>query len=65
MLGGQRMNFDRYVEHYANLALQKGWLDYVRHQVKQMEANPMFQGIENEVRQRIREIQNEKSRKER
>jgi len=65
MLGGQKMNFEYYVEHYANLALQKGWLDYVRHRVREMDTNPMFQGLENKVRQRIREIQNEKSIKER
>jgi len=59
------MNFEYYVEHYANLALQKGWLDYVRHRVREMDTNPMFQGLENKVRQRIREIQNEKSIKER
>ena len=35
------------VEHYARLALQPGWIDYVRHQVKEMEnhSTGMWKGL--------------------
>ena len=46
------------VEHYANLALQQGWIDYVRHQVKEMEKHPtgMWIGLAKAVGQRIKEL---------
>jgi len=44
------------VEHYANLALQQGWIDYVRHQVKELEKTPMFKGLGKAVGKRIKEL---------
>ena len=45
-----------FVEHYANLALKPGWIDYVRHQVREMEKHPMFKGLGKAVAQRIKEL---------
>ena len=44
------------VEHYANLALQQGWIDYVRHQVKELEKTPMFKGLGKAVGKKIKEM---------
>ena len=44
------------VEHYARLALIPGWIDYVRHQVKELEKIPMFKGLGKAVGQRIKEL---------
>ena len=51
----KRMMVD-FVEHYANLALKPGWIDYVRHQVREMEKHPMFKGLGKAVAQRIKEL---------
>ena len=46
------------VEHYARLALNPGWIDYVRHQVKEMEKHPtgMWIGLGKAIGQRIKEL---------
>ena len=46
------------VEHYARLALMSGWIDYVRHQVKEMEKHPtgMFNGLGIAIKQRMDEL---------
>ena len=47
-----------FVEHYARLALNLGWIDYVRHQVKEMEKDPtgMFNGLGLAIKQRMDEL---------
>ena len=45
-----------FVEHYAQLALKLGWIDYVRHQVREMEKQPMFNGLGKAVKQRMDEL---------
>ena len=49
---------DQFVEHYAKLALMPGWIDYVRHQVKEMEKHPtgMWIGLGKAIKQRIKEL---------
>ena len=46
------------VEHYARLALNPGWIDYVRHQVKEMENHPtgMWVGLGQAIADRIKEL---------
>ena len=46
------------VDYYAKLAKHKGWLDYVRHRVKELEEDQtgMFLGLSKAVAQRIKEI---------
>jgi hypothetical protein len=44
------------VDHYAKLAMKPGWIDYVRHQVKQMEKDPAFHGIGKLIAKRIKEL---------
>ena len=46
------------VEHYARLALMSGWIDYVRHQVKEMENHPtgMWIGLGQAIADRIKEL---------
>ena len=46
------------VEHYARLALISGWIDYVRHQVKEMEKHPsgMWKGLGLAIKQRMKEL---------
>lgn len=46
------------VEHYAKLALQEGWIDYVRHQVKQMEKDPsgLWVGLAQAIADKIKEL---------
>jgi transketolase C-terminal domain/subunit len=44
------------VEHYAKLALLPEWIDYVRHQVREMEKHRMFTGLGKAVAQRIKEL---------
>jgi len=50
------MNTSEFVEHYANLALKPEWIDYVRHQVREMEKHRMFTGLGKAVAQRIKEM---------
>jgi hypothetical protein len=44
------------VEHYANLAKQSGWIEYVRHQVKEMEKDPsrLWVGLGQAIAQRLK-----------
>lgn len=46
------------VEHYARLALQPGWIDYVRHQVKELEKHPtgMWKGLGLAIKIRMDEL---------
>ena len=47
-----------FVEYYARLALNPDWIDYVRHQVKEMENHPtaMFMGLGIAIKQRMDEL---------
>ena len=47
------------VEHYANLAMMLGWIDYVRHQVKEMEKDPsgLWIGLGQAIAKRMKELQ--------
>ena len=50
--------FEHVVEHYANLALNPGWIDYARHQVsKMMKDDPEMWG---ELGQRVKKRLEEK-----
>jgi hypothetical protein len=46
------------VEHYARLALMSGWIDYVRHRVKELENHPtgMWKGLGLAIKQRMDEL---------
>ena len=46
------------VEHYARLALMSGWIDYVRHRVKELENHPtgMWKGLGIAIKQRMDEL---------
>jgi hypothetical protein len=46
------------VEHYAKLALQDGWIDYVRHQVKEMEKDHsgLWVGLAQAIADKIKEL---------
>ena len=46
------------VDYYAKLAKHEGWLDYVRHRVKELEQDQtgMYKGLAQAVAQRIKEI---------
>ena len=43
------------IDHYAKLAMIPGWIDYVRHQVKEMENHPtgMWKGLGLAIKQRM------------
>lgn len=49
---------ETFVEHYARMALKKGWIDYAREQVKKMENDEtkLWQGLGKDVAKRIKEI---------
>ena len=46
------------VNHYAELALNAGWIDYVRDQVKQMEKDPsgLWLGLGKAIAKRMKEL---------
>jgi hypothetical protein len=46
------------VEHYARLALMSGWIEYVRHQVKQLENHPtgMWIGLGKAIKRKMDEL---------
>jgi len=46
------------VEHYAKLALLPGWIDYVRHQVKEMEKDQsgLWVGLAQAIADKIKEL---------
>jgi len=48
------------VEHYAKLAMMPGWIDYVRHQVKEMEKDPsgLWVGLGQAIAQRLKDDAN-------
>jgi hypothetical protein len=53
-----RMEMIDFVDYYARLALNPGWIDYVRQQVKEMESHPtgMFKGLGIAIKQRMDEL---------
>ena len=54
--------YDEIVELYAHLAMQPGWVEYIRDQVRhKMQSNKLFTNLANDVKNRIQEKQNEKS----
>ena len=52
------------MEHYARMALKKGWIDYAREQVKKMENDEtkLWQGLGKDVAKRIKEIKDADNR---
>jgi hypothetical protein len=46
------------VTYYAELAMKPGWIDYVRHQVKQMENDPsgLWIGLAQAIADKIKEL---------
>ena len=48
------------VDHYAKLAMMPGWVDYVRHQVKEMEKDPsgLWIGLGKAIAQRLKDDAN-------
>ncbi|CAB4127916.1 hypothetical protein UFOVP106_17 [uncultured Caudovirales phage] len=46
------------IDHYAKLAMISGWIDYVRHRVKELENHPtgMWKGLGIAIKQRMDEI---------
>ena len=46
------------VEHYAHLAMQKGWVAYTKHQVQEMEKDQsgLWVGLYDEIKKRIEEL---------
>ena len=46
------------VDWYANLAMQKGWVAYAKHQVLEMEKDKsgLWDGLYTEVKKRIEEL---------
>jgi hypothetical protein len=46
------------IEHYANLAMTKGWLEYTRCRVKELEAcqSELWLGIGQQIKQRIDQL---------
>ena len=54
--------YEEIVELYAHLAMQPGWVEYIRDQCRQkMQSNKLFTNLANDVKNRIQEKQNEKS----
>ena len=49
------------VDHYAKLAMIPGWIDYVRHQVREMEkdSSGLWLGLGQAIAERIKELKNE------
>lgn len=50
------------VEHYARMALIPGWVPYARHQIQEvLEKDPSgnWQGLYVEVKERMKEIEND------
>jgi hypothetical protein len=47
------------VNYYAELALNAGWIEYVRHQVKEMEKDPsgLWIGLGKAIAKRMKELQ--------
>ena len=46
------------IEHYAKLAIMPGWIDYVRHRVKELEHDEtgMWIGLSKVIAQKIKEL---------
>ena len=46
------------VDFYANLALKRGWIDYIRHAVKQkQESEPIFKNLGKDVAKKLKELE--------
>jgi len=43
-------------QHYANLAMNAGWIDHCRHMVKEYEKNPYYKGLGKAVALEIESI---------
>jgi hypothetical protein len=44
---------DTLAKHYANLAMNAGWIDHCRHMVKEYEKNPYYKGLGKAVAEQI------------
>jgi hypothetical protein len=50
--------------HYAQLAMTKGWLDYTRHRVKELQdSNEMWKDLPHMVKERIEQLKKQKENK--
>jgi len=50
--------------HYAQLAMTKGWLDYTRQQVKELQdSSEMWKDLPSLVKERIEQLKNRKENK--
>jgi hypothetical protein len=50
--------------HYAHLAMTKGWLDYTRHRVKELrDSNDMWKNLPRLVKERIEQLKNQNLKK--
>jgi hypothetical protein len=50
--------------HYAHLAMTKGWLDYTRHRVKELrDSNEMWKDLSRMVKERIEQLKNQNVKK--
>ena len=54
--------YEEIVELYAHLAMQPGWVEYIRDQVRQkMQSNALFANLAEDVKNTIHRKKNEKS----
>jgi len=50
--------------HYSNLAMTKGWLDYTRHRVKELQdSDEMWKDLPRLVKERIEQLKNQNVKK--
>jgi hypothetical protein len=50
--------------HYAQLAMTKGWLDYTRHRVKELQdSDEMWKDLPQMVKERIEQLKNQNVKK--
>jgi hypothetical protein len=50
--------------HYAHLAMTKGWLDYTRHRVKELQdSDEMWKDLPRMVKERIEQLKNQNVKK--
>ena len=54
--------YEEIVELYAHLAMQPGWVEYIRDQVRQkMQSNRLWENLAKDVKTRIEAKKDEKS----
>ena len=54
--------YEEIVELYAHLAMQPGWVEYIRDQVRQkMQGNVLFSRLAEDVKNKIQEQKNAQS----